>query len=61
MYLFPTVTLPPKAVAEAKKQNEAPDQFYCLAMLHATGSVYLISMFRNAFSLRCSWFRFWSS
>ncbi|KAG0320009.1 hypothetical protein BGZ99_004723 [Dissophora globulifera] len=37
MYLFPQIQLSKKAVAAAKEANKAPDQFYCLAMLDATG------------------------
>ncbi|KAF2279125.1 PLP-dependent transferase [Westerdykella ornata] len=37
MYLFPTITLPQKAIEQAKKENRTPDEFYCLRMLDATG------------------------
>lgn len=37
MYLFPTITLPPKAIEAAKKKGQAPDAFYSLALLEATG------------------------
>ncbi|GES63581.1 alanine aminotransferase [Aspergillus terreus] len=37
MYLFPTITLPPKAVEAAKAENRAADEFYCLRLLDATG------------------------
>ncbi|KAH3742688.1 alanine transaminase [Pelomyxa schiedti] len=37
MYLFPKVALPAAAIAEATRQNEPPDSFYCLALLNATG------------------------
>lgn len=37
MYLFPTITLPPKAVEAAKAENRAADEFYCLRFLDATG------------------------
>ncbi|KAH6629001.1 alanine aminotransferas-like protein [Boeremia exigua] len=37
MYLFPTITLPPKALEQAKKENRKPDEFYCFRMLDATG------------------------
>ncbi|KAJ9398040.1 hypothetical protein DTO282F9_4950 [Paecilomyces variotii] len=37
MYLFPTITLPPKAVEAAKAKNRFPDEFYCLRLLDATG------------------------
>ncbi|ORX92798.1 pyridoxal phosphate-dependent transferase [Clohesyomyces aquaticus] len=37
MYLFPTITLPPKAIEQAKKEGRQPDEFYCFRMLDATG------------------------
>jgi len=37
MYLFPTITLPQKAVAKAKEQGKAADAFYCLELLSRTG------------------------
>ncbi|KAK9461087.1 pyridoxal phosphate-dependent transferase [Lipomyces oligophaga] len=37
MYLFPTITLPPKAILEARRRNEEPDEFYCMEMLESTG------------------------
>lgn len=37
MYLFPRITLPPLAMAAAKKANVAPDEFYCSRLLDATG------------------------
>jgi len=37
MYLFPSVTLPPKAIEAAKAANVPPDTFYCLNLLEATG------------------------
>lgn len=37
MYCFPTITIPKKAVEEAKKQNVAPDLYYCLQLLDNTG------------------------
>ena len=39
MYAFPSITLPPKAVAAAEAAGKAPDAFYCLALLEATGVV----------------------
>ena len=39
MYLFPQVSLPSKAIAEAKKQGKQPDAFYVMEMLNATGVV----------------------
>ncbi|KAL2857954.1 pyridoxal phosphate-dependent transferase [Aspergillus pseudoustus] len=37
MYLFPTITLPPKAIEAAAAENHAADEFYCLRLLDATG------------------------
>ncbi|MCJ1428915.1 hypothetical protein MMC29_006826 [Sticta canariensis] len=37
MYLFPTITIPKKAVEQAKKENRLPDEFYCFKVLDATG------------------------
>jgi len=37
MYLFPTITLPPKAVEAAKKEGKAADEFYCFRLIEATG------------------------
>lgn len=37
LYLFPQITLPPKAVEAAKEAGKKPDEFYCLALLDATG------------------------
>ncbi|KAK9239111.1 pyridoxal phosphate-dependent transferase [Lipomyces kononenkoae] len=37
MYLFPTISIPPKAIKEAQRRNEEPDQFYCLELLEQTG------------------------
>ena len=37
MYLFPKLTLPRKAVEAAKEAGKGPDEFYCLALLDATG------------------------
>lgn len=37
MYLYPTITLPPRAIDQAKKENRAPDEFYCFRLLDATG------------------------
>jgi alanine transaminase len=37
MYLFPTITLPPKAVEQAKKEGRTPDEFYASRLLDATG------------------------
>ncbi|KAF9194982.1 hypothetical protein BGZ51_005946 [Haplosporangium sp. Z 767] len=37
MYLFPRIRLSEKAIAAAKEAGKEPDQFYCMAMLEATG------------------------
>ena len=37
MYLFPTIRLPEKAIAAAKKEGRDPDEFYCMRLLEATG------------------------
>ncbi|KAK5999490.1 hypothetical protein QM012_005343 [Aureobasidium pullulans] len=37
MYLFPTITLPPKAIEKAKQEGRKPDEYYCLRLLDATG------------------------
>jgi alanine transaminase len=37
MYLFPTITLPQKAVDAAKAAGHLPDEFYCIKLLDATG------------------------
>lgn len=37
MYSFPKVKLPARAIAAAKAAGKAPDVFYCLRMLEATG------------------------
>ncbi|KAI5790412.1 pyridoxal phosphate-dependent transferase [Pyronema domesticum] len=37
MYLFPSITIPEKAQAEARSLGKQPDEFYCLKMLDATG------------------------
>ena len=37
MYLFPTITLPEKAIKEAEGAGKKPDEFYCLRLLDATG------------------------
>ena len=37
MYSFPQLRLPAKAVAAAKAAGKAPDVFYCLALVEATG------------------------
>ncbi|KAJ5515642.1 hypothetical protein N7527_007202 [Penicillium freii] len=37
MYLFPTINLPAKAVEAATAEGRPADEFYCLALLDATG------------------------
>lgn len=37
MYLFPSIKLPEKAIAQAKEEKRAPDEFYAHRMLDATG------------------------
>ncbi|ODV91826.1 hypothetical protein CANCADRAFT_23530 [Tortispora caseinolytica NRRL Y-17796] len=37
MYLFPTITLPQKAIQQAEKQGVAPDALYCMELLNSTG------------------------
>ncbi|KAL6765842.1 alanine aminotransferase [Haematococcus lacustris] len=37
MYAFPKVKLPPNAIAAAQAAGKAPDAFYCLKLLEATG------------------------
>lgn len=37
MYLFPTITLPQKAIEQAKKESRQADEFYCFRLLDATG------------------------
>ncbi|MCJ1268631.1 hypothetical protein MMC22_008519 [Lobaria immixta] len=37
MYLFPSITIPKKAVEQAKRENRQPDEFYCFKLLDATG------------------------
>ncbi len=37
MYLYPTLTLPPRAIAQARREHRTPDEFYCFRLLDATG------------------------
>lgn len=37
MYSFPRITIPEKAVREAKELGQQPDMFYCMKMLEETG------------------------
>jgi hypothetical protein len=37
MYSFPSIKLPPAAVKAAQQAGKAPDVYYCLALLDATG------------------------
>lgn len=39
MYLFPRIRLPQKAIEAARAVNKAPDAFYALRLLEATGIV----------------------
>lgn len=39
LYAFPSITLPPKAIAAAEAAGKAADGFYCMALLEATGIV----------------------
>ena len=39
MYIFPTISLPAKAVAAAKALKVEPDVFYCTELLDNTGVV----------------------
>lgn len=41
VYAFPRITLPKKAIEEAKAQGMSPDEFYCWRALEKTGS-YLV-------------------
>lgn len=37
MYSFPRITIPEKAIKEARAAGQAPDMFYCMKMLEETG------------------------
>ncbi|XP_073770576.1 alanine aminotransferase 2-like isoform X2 [Danio rerio] len=37
MYSFPRITLPERAISEAKAKGQAPDMFYCMKLLEETG------------------------
>ncbi len=37
MYLFPRITLPQKAISAAMDKGHAPDAYYAMALLNATG------------------------
>jgi alanine transaminase len=39
LYVFPTITLPTRAMEDAKKIGKAPDTMYCLQLLDRTGIV----------------------
>lgn len=41
MYLFPRIELPQKAIKAAEALNKAPDAFYCIKLLQATGIVFV--------------------
>jgi alanine transaminase len=61
MYAYPRIRLPDKAIAAARTRNQAPDTFYALAMLDATGVVHYPSPTRRSYTslslsltLRCA-------
>jgi alanine transaminase len=37
MYAFPSINMPPKAIAHAAALGESPDTLYCVSLLQATG------------------------
>nr|XP_023679571.1 alanine aminotransferase 2-like [Paramormyrops kingsleyae]XP_023679573.1 alanine aminotransferase 2-like [Paramormyrops kingsleyae]XP_023679574.1 alanine aminotransferase 2-like [Paramormyrops kingsleyae] len=37
MYCFPRISLPERAVTEAREMGQAPDMFYCMKLLEETG------------------------
>ncbi|SPO04882.1 probable alanine transaminases [Cephalotrichum gorgonifer] len=37
MYIFPTITLPPAAIAAAAAEGRSADEFYCMRLLEQTG------------------------
>uniref|UniRef100_A0A667YLU2 alanine transaminase n=2 Tax=Myripristis murdjan TaxID=586833 RepID=A0A667YLU2_9TELE len=37
MYSFPRITIPEKAIREAKEKGQAPDMLYCMKLLEETG------------------------
>ncbi|KAM4606784.1 alanine aminotransferase 2-like [Polymixia lowei] len=37
MYTFPCITLPQKAIDQAKEKGQQPDMFYCMKLLEETG------------------------
>ena len=37
MYLFPTLTVPPRAADAASAEGRTPDEFYCMRLLESTG------------------------
>ena len=37
MYLFPTISIPAKAIEQAMKENRQPDELYASRLLDATG------------------------
>jgi alanine transaminase len=39
LYAFPKIDLPEKAIQEAQRRNIAPDLFYCMESLNATGVI----------------------
>lgn len=51
MYAFPQVRLPHAAVEAAKKANKRADDFYCFALLEATGVCVVPGFFWNVYYL----------
>ena len=39
LYIFPAIALPPRAIAAAAAAGKAPDAYYCMRLLDATGVV----------------------
>jgi alanine transaminase len=37
MYAFPKVEMPPKALQEAARHDQTPDNLYCMSLLEETG------------------------
>ena len=55
MYAFPTITVPPKAIEQAKKEQVAPDFLYCRELLRNAG---LCSVPGSGFGQRDGTFHF---
>uniref|UniRef100_A0A7S3JTD7 Aminotransferase class I/classII large domain-containing protein n=1 Tax=Aureoumbra lagunensis TaxID=44058 RepID=A0A7S3JTD7_9STRA len=58
LYVFPSIQVPKRAVLAAKQKNIAPDLFYCIRMLEATG---LVTVPGSGFGQREGTFHFRSS